>query len=412
MSGPGVSSSWGYEDALGWLYSTQRFGIKLGLENISRLMQELGNPHLVCPCFHVAGTNGKGSVCAMIAEALRVGGLRVGLYTSPHLVDFAERIRIDGEKVSKGRVAEGLRRLRKLTEGWAVSPTFFEYTTALAFEVFREEGCEVLVVETGMGGRLDATNVVEPEVAVLTPVGIDHARWLGASEVEIAGEKAGIMKAGRRAVSAPQREDVGRVFKRVAEERGVDLVFVDKPWEGELALYGSHQRWNASLAKAALEVAGYEVGGFEDAMRRVRWPGRFQELGGGWVLDGAHNPHALAALVDAWRERFGELRVPVVFGCLADKDSEGMLEVLRPVVSELHLVPVCSERACEPGGLRVPVGIVARRWDDLGKALEEVGRGGSRVLVTGSLFLVGEVLERLAGLGSDVMDRSGEWNSR
>lgn len=385
----------GYDEAIDWLFSTQKFGIKLGLENIRRLLRESGDPHRASPCIHVAGTNGKGSVCAMLDRALRGPGGPVGLYTSPHLVDFAERIRIDGVPVSRESIAGGLGRLRALTESWSPSPTFFEYATALAFDLFRDAGCRILVIETGMGGRLDATNVVDPLVSVLTPIGMDHAQWLGPTPAAIASEKAGIIKPGRPAVSAPQIPEVADVFERAALAAGSSLEFVSEPWPGRVSLHGPHQKWNAALAFAALRAAGLDTGTFSAAIERVSWPGRFQIVGDRWVLDGAHNPHAAKALVGAWREVFGSARAPVIFSCLDDKEPVEILDELRTIAASFHIVPVASERAGDPQALLDMAGPIGRLHPSPAAAIRELSASSGPVLITGSLFLVGEALQIL-----------------
>ena len=200
-----------YREALAWLYATQRFGIKLGLENIERLLAALPGSGLetAAPCkvIHVAGTNGKGSVCAMIDAIARTAGHRTGLFTSPHLVSFRERVRVDGKKISEGEVAGGLTEIRELIRDWDPHPTFFEIATALALQHFQKTRCEILVLETGMGGRLDATNAVQSSVSVITPIDFDHEKWLGHSIDQIAKEKAGIIKPRTPVISAPQRPE-------------------------------------------------------------------------------------------------------------------------------------------------------------------------------------------------------------
>ena len=193
-----------YKEALTWLYGTQRFGIKLGLENIQRLLHALDVPAQEQRIIHVAGTNGKGSVCAMIDAICRAQGYRTGLFTSPHLVTYRERIRVDGEMITEEKVAEGLATIRRLISDWEPHPTFFEITTALALIHFKQCDCDVIALETGLGGRLDATNSVQPVVSVVTPIGYDHQSWLGSTLEEIAGEKAGIIKAHIPVVSAEQ----------------------------------------------------------------------------------------------------------------------------------------------------------------------------------------------------------------
>ncbi|MCX7869345.1 MAG: Mur ligase family protein, partial [Terrimicrobiaceae bacterium] len=252
---------WSRSGALDWLESSQRFGIKLGLENTRRLLDALGNPDRGLRFLHVAGTNGKGSVCAMLDSVLRQAGFKTGLYTSPHLVDFAERIRVNGVKIPDPELCDGLGRLRQAVRGWDHAPTYFELATVLAAWHFARSGCEWVVWETGMGGRLDATNVVDPAVAIITPIGLDHQQWLGETIGAIAGEKAGILKPGRPAVSSAQSAEAAEVLRRRAEALGVALEFVHSSWPGPLGLEGAHQRANAALAARALERAGIAIGG-------------------------------------------------------------------------------------------------------------------------------------------------------
>jgi dihydrofolate synthase / folylpolyglutamate synthase len=384
-----------YEESLDWLYSTQQFGIKLGLENIRGLLKALGNPHERLAFVHVAGTNGKGSVCAMLDAVLRAAEHKTGLYTSPHLIDFRERIRVDGEKIPREAAAQGLETLRTLAATWDHSPTFFEFATALALRHFAESDCEFVVLETGMGGRLDATNAVVPLASVITPIALDHTRWLGETVAEVAWEKAGIIKARVPVVSARQDPAAAEVITRRAGELACSLRFVEEAYEGaELALQGMHQRRNAALAVASLQAGGLEVpaDAIVRGLREVRWPGRFQMVGERFVLDGCHNPHAAEQLLINWREVFGAEQATVIFGALADKDYSTMLEILAPISREVLLVPVRSERAAAPEVLASSCPVAHRTFSCAKDALEA---SEGRTLVTGSLFLVGEVLESL-----------------
>jgi dihydrofolate synthase/folylpolyglutamate synthase len=381
-----------FDESLAWLYSTQQFGIKLGLDNIRRLLRTLGDPQEKLTFLHVAGTNGKGSVCAMLDAILRASGRRTGLYTSPHLVSFRERIRVNGEKIPPQSVADGLKAIRDLAAGWDHSPTFFEIATALALRHFAHESCEIVVLETGMGGRLDATNIVFPQTSVITPVALDHTQWLGNTVEEVAAEKAGIIKPGVPVVSARQEPLVESVLIHHAEEAGAPVRFVESPLErATIALRGTHQRHNAALAVAALEAAGLSVG--ENAIARgladVSWPGRFQIFQDRFVLDGSHNPHAARQLVKTWREVFGDDKIAVIFGALADKDYRGILDALEPIVREFLFVPVHSQRSASPADIAAHCGVPHRQFDSVKSALEA---SGGRTLVTGSLFLVGEAM--------------------
>ncbi len=383
------------EESLAWLYSTQQFGIKLGLENIRRLLGALGDPQEKLRFLHVAGTNGKGSVCAMLDAILRASRRRTGLYTSPHLVGFRERIRVDGEKIRPQIAADGLSLIRAASDGWDHSPTFFEITTALALWHFAREGCEVVVLETGMGGRLDATNAVHPLASIIMPIAVDHAQWLGNTLTEIAGEKAGIIKPGVPVVSAPQEPEAASVLADRALKEGSPIRFVKTPLQGfDIALRGAHQRQNAALAVASLEAAGLPVSGadIDRGLREVRWPGRFQIVDERIILDGSHNPHAAAHLVQNWRENFGQRQALVIFGALADKDYTAMLQILLPIAQEFFFVPIHSQRAAAPALLAQGTTARHRIFDSVQAALEA---SPGLTLVTGSLFLVGEAMEIL-----------------
>ena len=384
-----------YEESLAWLYSTQQFGIKLGLENIRSLLEALGDPREGLSFLHVAGTNGKGSVCAMLDAILRASGRRTGLYTSPHLVDFRERIRVDGEKIPLQAVANGLTILRDISAGWSHAPTFFEIATALALRHFAEERCELVVLETGMGGALDATNAVVPMVSIITPIALDHTRWLGSTLAEIAREKAGIIKSGVPVVSASQEPEAAAVLVERAAIAGSSLEFVEAPLEEvEIGLRGIHQKENSGLAVAALRAAGVVVSdeAVGQGLRDVRWPGRFQIVNERIVLDGCHNPHAAAQLLINWRNAYGMEKATVIFGALSDKDYSAMLRILEPISREVLLVPIRSERSAAPEALAEACTVQHRIFQSVKDALE-VSQG--RTLVTGSLFLVGEALQAL-----------------
>jgi len=397
-----------YRDTLAWLFGTQTFGIKLGLENTRRLLAACGQPQEKLRFLHVAGTNGKGSACTMMDSILRTAGYRTALYTSPHLVDFHERLRVDGQMIPESSVAEGLTLLRDASEGWEQAPTFFELATVLAAWWFAREEAEFVVWETGMGGRLDATNAVTPLVSVIMPVGLDHQAWLGETIALIAAEKAGIIKPGVPVVSAPQAGEVRAVLEAKAVEVGAQVGFVSAPWEaGPVGLAGAHQRWNAAVAIAALRAAGVEVG--EEAIRSglatVKWPGRFQRAGAALVVDGAHNPSATAVLVATWREVFGNVKARLVFGVLSDKNASALLHVLRAIADEVWLVPVAGARGASVDELRPAAeaaGFTAVHTSTIEEVLAGEPSDRAPVLVTGSLFLAGEVLALLEGAARPV----------
>ncbi len=394
-----------YRDALGWLYATQRFGIKLGLENTERLLRELQLTSPTARIVHVAGTNGKGSVCAMIDSICRVQGLRTGLFTSPHLVTFRERIRVDGEMISAEEVAAGLTRLRHLVDGWEPHPTFFEITTVLALLHFERTRCEIVVLETGMGGRLDATNALTPAVAVLTPIALDHQKWLGSSLSAIALEKAGIIKPGVPVVTARQPPEAAEVIHAAAAERNAPLREVEPPDPARrVGLAGPHQRENAAVAVAALSAARIEVSAAAIAtgLERVEWPGRFQRWDDRVIIDGAHNPAGMERLVSAWRDVMGEARATVILAILRDKEADEMIRGLAPLAARFVLPQIGSERALPPPLLEAAINRVnpatpASVADDFPAGLETARSYSEPILITGSLHFVGEALAHLRG---------------
>ena len=396
-----------YREAIDWLFSTQMFGIKLGLEGPRRLLKEaLANPAHGVRVVHVAGTNGKGSTCAMVDSVARAAGIRTGLFTSPHLVDFRERIRVNGVEIPEDECAALITGMRGICADLDPHPTFFEITLAVAMRWFRACECELIVLETGMGGRLDATTAVPADVCAITPIGLDHMQWLGDTLGAIAFEKAGIFLEGVPAVSSPQEPEARRVLEMEANERRTPLRFIEAPLEGYgIGLPGRHQAWNAALALECLHLLGvrlhYEV--VRHGLESVRWPGRFEIRSHGGiplVLDGAHNPHGAAALARTWMERFGNRKARLVFSAVASKDIGGILGELLPLAEEVHLCPVDTPRAVPVAELAacLPAGFPAVAHPDAVSALAAAtSAGGLPVLVAGSLFLIGEVRASLDG---------------
>jgi len=394
-----------YREALTWLFGTQLFGIKLGLENIQRLLEALHLPGPYQRFIHVAGTNGKGSVCAMIDSICRAEGYRSGLFTSPHLVTFRERIQVDGEMISEDEVARGLTSIRELVNNWEPHPTFFEIVTALGLLQFREKNCEVVVLETGMGGRLDATNAITPIVSVITPIDYDHQKWLGHSLGEIASEKAGIIKPGVPVLSALQEIEAEQVIEGRASECCAPLHFVRQPVTLPLGLSGAHQRQNAALALASVRTAGVAVDGITAAraLRSVNWPARFQRWDDRLVLDGAHNPGGARALAQTWQENFGNEKAALVFGVFQDKHVREIFLPLNSITQSVHLPRFHGARVAAPPEL---AGIVRELapdkrisiYETCGQAIEAARQTGARVLIAGSLHLAGEALAWLQGM--------------
>ena len=419
-----------YGAALTWLYSTQQFGIKPGLENTRKLLKALQLPGTGQRFLHVAGTNGKGSTCAFMESVLRAGGERTALFTSPHLIQFRERIQVGGVMMPEAEIAESLTAMRDIVCSWQPHPTFFELTLALALDWFDRCGAEIVVLETGMGGRLDSTNAVKPVVSVITPIAMDHQQWLGDTLTKIAGEKAGIIKPGVPVISAPQHPDAEAVLRAAAAAAGTTIHFIMKPWTRintavheesghsvrpclktgqqnvdppHLPLAGEHQQWNAALALAALEAAGClpKPPAVLSGLASTIWPARFQSLlSGRLVIDGAHNPHSIARLVATWQEQFGTEKAHLIFGAVEGKDHDISLPLLAGIISKVTFVTVDSPRA-------IPSAALFETWQNivpeipceealLKDALAGISEGPRRLLC-GSLYLCGEVLSLTGG---------------
>jgi dihydrofolate synthase/folylpolyglutamate synthase len=391
---------------------------------------------------HVAGTNGKGSTCALIESVLRTAGHRTALYTSPHLVRFNERIRVNGAPIHNVILADLFREVEKadgclVAETGGREMTFFEFTTALAFEYFRREGAHICVLETGMGGRLDATNVVVPLVSVITRIAIEHTAFLGKTLPEIAAEKAGIIKAGRPVVCGQMPEEARAVIRRIARERGARFVAVEEAaqvqrirqnWDGQkvkietanasyppitVPLLGAHQLENIALAVAALELVSdiaplpWEEKDLRAGFQAVRWPGRCQVLEHTppTLLDVAHNPNGAAALAATLHELAGRTPVGLVCGLLSDKDAGGFFRALAPHVKRIWAVPLPGERNMPQADLLAAIRSAGQQADylPLEKALAAARAWAAQehgvLCIAGSLVLAGEVLRQreLAG---------------
>ena len=382
--------------SLTWLYSTQMFGIKLGLDAVHRLLRELGVPREGQKFIHVAGTNGKGSTCAFIHAVLKAAGHNAGLFTSPHLIHFAERIRDARGCISESEIESGLTRLRELVRDWDPHPTFFELTFALALDWFAQRGNEWIVLETGMGGRLDATNAITPVVSVITPIGWDHMQFLGDTLEKIAAEKAGIIKDGVPIVTMTQSDEALKVIESTAKARKSPLTIVSEPCGLELGLAGPHQAWNAAMALAALKAAGlrFDESVLAAGLRGVEWPARFQTLRPGLILDGAHNLDSARALVSAWKAAFGEKRAPLVFGAVAGKAISDVLAELEPICAEWHLTAFDSPRALSTAEVRQQLPRSEKAVFEHASVPQALQAIESRplALIAGSLYLAGEVL--------------------
>jgi dihydrofolate synthase / folylpolyglutamate synthase len=388
---------------LDWLYSTQLYGMKLGLDNTRRLLGEMALPVQGQKFIHVAGTNGKGSVCAFTHSLLRAAGVNTGLFTSPHLIQFRERIRDAERMISSAELTQILKEMRDLVATWEPHPTFFELTLAAALRWFAQREREWVVLETGLGGRLDSTNALQPAVTVITAIGMDHMGVLGHTLAEIAREKAGIIKPGIPVITLKQKPEAMEVIARTARERGAPLMVVTTPVRGyELGLAGQHQLWNAALAVAALRAIGIKLNetALSVGLREVQWPGRFQVLDpdADFILDGAHNQDAAEVLVRTWQQKFPGEKASIVFGAASNKDIRAVLRTLQPIAARWHFTGFESTRSAEPEQVRelhhslygdaFPVAVHHTPT----AALEAAARDHERVLITGSLYLAGEVL--------------------
>ncbi len=423
-----------YEEAVRFLYSlgNEVKAAKLGLERMNALLEALGAPHRHGEYIHIAGTNGKGSVATMIESGLRAAGLRTGLYTSPHLAQPTERIRISGEPVSESEFASAFDRVHEAAEGQIASgaleahPTYFETVTAMAFLIFRDRNVRVTVLEVGLGGRLDATNVIQPRLAVITPVDFDHEALLGRSLEAIAREKAGILKPGAPAVFALQRPEAAVTLRAAAEALEIDPVWCYEWQVDDLALYpggscfsavsptgkelrvdcplaGDHQVSNALTAAVALDTLGFPAGIIREGIRQARWPGRLERVSATpeIILDGAHNPAGARALAAYINRFFDDRRVWIIYGAMRDKAVAEMAAILFPLADEVIVTAPDQTRAVRPETIRELVDHPrVRAADNVRSALEIVKREAAAddaVFVTGSLFLVGEARGLLPG---------------
>lgn len=425
-----------YSAAVEFLYSLRFFGAKFGLENTVKLAALAGNPQEKLRFIHVAGTNGKGSTCAMLESIYRAAGLRVGLFTSPHLVSFRERIQVNRQLVSESEVIRLVAELQPLLKQFPADhhPTFFEVVTIMALKFFAEQKCDLVIWEAGLGGRLDATNIVTPLASVITNIAFDHQQWLGDTLEQIAAEKAGIIKPGVPVVTATDAPGALEVIGKTAQGRNSSLTIVGRDTVlrrldsvarcPSLSLPGAHQKVNAALALTTVEMLQLKIPVAAENIRTglmtVNWPGRLQlviRAGGQKILlDGAHNAAGAEALRAALETGFAGVYPVFIFGALADKKWLEICRILAPLARKVFTVPVTSERTAAAGELadafrsanpQVPAVPAANLVEALIACKEE-----AFIVITGSLYLVGEALERL-GLSPAGTDERGlnEWSA-
>jgi dihydrofolate synthase/folylpolyglutamate synthase len=422
-----------YSEAIQYLYGLRLFGAKFGLENTFQLAALAGNPQDRMRFIHVAGTNGKGSTCAMLESIYRAAGLRVGLFTSPHLISFRERIQMNRQLIPEVAVVRLVGELQPLLEQFPTGhhPTFFEVVTVMALKFFAEQKCDLVIWETGLGGRLDATNIITPLAGVITNIQFDHQQWLGDTLEKIAAEKAGIIKPGVPVITAADEPEALAVIEKTAREKHAPLIKVAQASRlhtaagtAALPLPGDHQRLNAALALATVEVLQDKIPVSDAAMRNglqnVNWPGRLQLVtrpsGQKILLDGAHNVAGAKVLRQALEKHFGGTRRILVLGVLQDKDWRHICETLAPLAARILTVPVSSERtadarelaaACRAANPSAEIGSCGSLAGALGKIASD-----DFVVVTGSLYLVGEALESF-GLSPATSDERAlnEWGT-
>lgn len=424
-----------YSEAVTFLYNLRLFGTKLGLENSFELARLNGNPHEKLRFIHVAGTNGKGSTCAVLASIYRAQGLKTGLFTSPHLVSFTERIQVNRAAIPEsdvtrltGEIIESLGGTG--AEKWTLRPTFFEFVTIMALLYFAEQRCDVVIWETGMGGRLDATNIVTPLASVITNIQHDHQYWLGHSLEQIASEKAGIIKRGIPVFTATPEGPALDVIRSTAARREATLTAVSNREVmrsvdvlAKLPLAGAHQRLNAMLAITVCSKLASAIPVCTDAIQRgietVSWPGRLQLITRGEsqiLLDGAHNPDGAKTLAAALNSDFPQRPLTLILGLFRDKAWRDMCDILVPLAARVLLVPLTVERTADPNEVQEYCRAKfaereIQKCDSLDRALQ-LSAVNRFVVIAGSLHLIGEAMERLNLSTTSRSERSlNEWDA-
>ncbi len=428
-----------YDKCLENMFGMRRFGIKLGLDVIAGVLDGIGNPHTRFRSIHVAGTNGKGSVAASLATILRRAGYRVGLYTSPHLVRFNERIEVDGDPIADEAVVEAHRAVSEAFSGDR-EPTFFEFATAMAFYEFGRRNVDFAVVETGMGGRLDATNIIQPELGIITNISLEHREYLGNSIAAIAGEKAGIIKAQTPVVTGVTQPVAWQVIRQTAEARQAPLFRLGEAFtfrrngRGGLHYHGMHQRFKAiavalkgdhQLANAAITLAACEIldtngiaaideAAIRTGLLETRWPGRLEVVSHAptVILDGAHNLSAAKRLSGYLKKTYADRRIILVIGILSDKPYRRMLKDLLSVSSQAIVTRPRIDRALEPEVLHAAAGdfidrvTIAPDVETAIRTAAAIATAEDVICIAGSLYVVGEAkaaLRRLSGERPDAV---------
>lgn len=371
-----------YGQMLDWLYNLRRFGMKLDMSRIGTVLHALGNPQDRLKIIHVAGTNGKGSVCAMMSAILQKAGFRVGLFTSPHLVDFRERFQINGKMISKAEIFELVNEIKKT----GIEMTFFEFTTAIAFLYFSRQNVDYLVLEVGLGGRYDATNIIQKPVAtVITSISFDHIEWLGDTLDKIAFEKAGIIKRGVPLFTRVQSD----VIKNICDEKDAPFIFVDNLEKTNMN--GKFQEENAGLAAEIARFIGINEQAIKAGLQNVTWPARLEFIESNILLDCAHNEEGIRAMT-RFVSSLGK-DVTILFGVMGNKDYQKMLALL-PFYSKIIFTRPKISRSLDPNELKkiCPDALII---EDVSQAYEQAKKISGKddlILVCGSCYLAGELL--------------------
>jgi len=414
-----------YQQSLDYLYGLEKFGMIFNLTQVERILNAIGDPHKEIQTIHIGGTNGKGSTAAMMGSILQKEGYRVGLYTSPHLIRFTERIKVNGKEIEEEEVAALAGWMRKEIEASGILPpfTFFDFTTAMALHYFKQKLVDLAILEVGLGGRLDSTNVVDPLIAIITNIAKDHEEYLGKSILKIAQEKAGIIKKGRPLITAATQPLVLRLFSKVCQGKespyfrvGKEFRYVRaedgdfdyeglnrKLWGIHLNLKGFHQVINATTALGAMEVLedlGYRVSthAMIDGLKEVDWPGRLEIVSSSprVILDGAHNPAGALVLKESLEKEFQYQNLILLIGIMKDKDIPSMLHLLAPLAHHIIFTKPHTDRAADPSLLKKALGQNGKKAEIAEDLREAIERGLSLtqeedlLCITGSLYTVGE----------------------
>jgi dihydrofolate synthase/folylpolyglutamate synthase len=415
----------GYQRSLDYLYGLEKFGMIFGLTKVEEILEAVGNPHREIQAIHIGGTNGKGSTAAIIASILRREGYRVGLYTSPHLIRFTERMKVNEKEIEKEEVASLTEWMRERIETAGIAPpfTFFDFTTAMVFLYFKQKMVDLAVLEVGLGGRLDSTNVIDPLLSVITNIGKDHEDVLGKGILGIAKEKAGIIKESRPLITAATQPQVLRLFSKICREKKAPFFRVGKEfryvlagegsfsyeglhrklWGLSLNLRGLHQMINATTALGAMEILddlGYRVSNdaMTEGLKEVDWPGRLEVVCSSprVLLDGAHNPDGALSLKESLEKDFEYHHLVLLIGIMKDKDVHSILHSLSPLADRIILTRPGTDRAASPALLRKALGRNGKKAEVIEDFRKAINKGLSLtgeediLCITGSLYTVGE----------------------